>query len=156
MIVDPSSWPTLPGTVWRPGSVGDGPALAELRAEVLRDSLERLDRYDEMRVRERFLEGFAPANTHVLADATPVGSIALRPSSQGFWLEHFYLSSRLQGAGLGSGVLRRIVSAADAAGAVLWLNVLQRSDARRLYERHGFVLDHEDPVDVFLRRDPAW
>lgn len=30
------------------------------------------------------------------------------------------------------------------------LNVLQGSPARRLYERHGFVLDSEDPVDVYL------
>jgi hypothetical protein len=30
------------------------------------------------------------------------------------------------------------------------LNVLQGSPARRLYERHGFVLETEDPVDVFM------
>jgi hypothetical protein len=30
------------------------------------------------------------------------------------------------------------------------LDVLQGSPARRLYERHGFVLESEDPVDVFM------
>jgi hypothetical protein len=30
------------------------------------------------------------------------------------------------------------------------LNVLQGSPARRLYERHGFVHEHEDPINVFL------
>jgi hypothetical protein len=30
------------------------------------------------------------------------------------------------------------------------LNVLQGSPARSLYERHGFVFEHEDPVDIFM------
>jgi len=30
--------------------------------------------------------------------------------------------------------------------------VLQGSPARRLYERHGFVFEHEDEVDVWLVR----
>lgn len=35
------------------------------------------------------------------------------------------------------------------------LNVLQGSAARRLYERHGFTPEREDPVDVFLVRKPT-
>lgn len=35
------------------------------------------------------------------------------------------------------------------------LNVLQGSPARRLYERHGFVFEHEDPIDVWMVRHPA-
>jgi hypothetical protein len=30
------------------------------------------------------------------------------------------------------------------------LNVLQGSPARRLYERNGFIHEHEDSIDVFL------
>ena len=37
-------------------------------------------------------------------------------------------------------------------GRPVRLNVLQGSPARRLYERHGFVLESEDPVDVFMVR----
>jgi hypothetical protein len=33
------------------------------------------------------------------------------------------------------------------------LNVLQGSPARRLYARHGFVVESEDEVDVFMRLD---
>jgi hypothetical protein len=32
------------------------------------------------------------------------------------------------------------------------LNVLQGSAARRLYERHGFVVETQDPIDVFMVR----
>jgi GNAT superfamily N-acetyltransferase len=122
----------------------------------MRESLERLGRYDDRRVRERFLSAFAPEHTYALeADRSVVGSIALRPAPEGTWIEHFYLHPSLQGNGIGSGVLRAITSAADGSAMTLWLDVLQRSEARRLYERHGFELDHEDPVDVYLRRLPA-
>jgi hypothetical protein len=34
------------------------------------------------------------------------------------------------------------------------LNVLRGSRARRLYERHGFGVETEDPVDVLMVREP--
>ncbi|MGC5413332.1 GNAT family N-acetyltransferase, partial [Streptomyces sp. DT225] len=61
----------------------------------------------------------------------------------------------LQGRGIGSGVLRRLLARTDAEGAPVRLNVLQGSAARRLYERHGFVTEREDPVDVFMIRRPG-
>ncbi|GAA4708394.1 hypothetical protein [Phytohabitans rumicis] len=37
-----------------------------------------------------------------------------------------------------------------------WLeHVLRGSAARRLYERYGFTVETEDPVDVFMVREPA-
>ncbi|WP_211298588.1 GNAT family N-acetyltransferase [Kineococcus rhizosphaerae] len=147
--------PPSPPLTWSPARPEDGPALAELRATVLRPSLERLGRYDDVRVRERFLSGFAPERTQVLrGPAGPVGSLALRPAPDGVWLEHFYLDVPVQGRGVGTAALSAVTRAADASGTTVRLDVLQRSDARRLYERHGFVLDHEDPVDVFLVRAP--
>jgi hypothetical protein len=34
------------------------------------------------------------------------------------------------------------------------LNVLQGSRAQALYERHGFVVESQDAVDVFMVRQP--
>lgn len=148
-------WPTPAGCTWRPATTADAPALADLRADVLRASLERLGRFDDVAVREFFLRAYVPANTWVLTRAREVlGSMALRPEEEATWIEHLYLARPLQGGGLGAALLRQVVAAADVTGTRLRLDVLQRSDARRLYERHGFVLDHEDEVDVWLRRDP--
>ncbi|WP_373299910.1 hypothetical protein [Streptomyces xantholiticus] len=36
----------------------------------------------------------------------------------------------------------------DAQGMTVGLNVLQGSGARRLYERHGFVAEAKDAIDV--------
>jgi hypothetical protein len=52
-------------------------------------------------------------------------------------------------------VLRTLLLRADTAGHTLRLDVLQGSPARRLYERHGFTLESEDSVDVFMVRRPG-
>lgn len=137
----------------RPSTSDDATWIAELRAVVMRPDLERLGVFDETRVRQRFLDAFDPALTRVIVlDGADAGSIAARPTPDGTWIEHFYLPERVQGHGVGTQVLQSILEEEHPRP---WrLNVLQQSPARRLYERHGFTLDREDEVDVFLvRRD---
>ncbi|MEV5386920.1 GNAT family N-acetyltransferase [Streptomyces sp. NPDC052721] len=140
----------------RPASEADVEAVAELRAVVLRADLERLGRYDEARVRQRLRDGFAPAHTWVIeVSGAFAGCVALRPAAGAHWLEHFYLGPHLQGHGIGTAVLRGLLERCDRDGILVRLNVLRGSPARRLYERHGFTLETEDPVDVFMVREPA-
>ena len=130
----------------------DGQWIAELRARVLRPDLERLGRFDPDRVRQRFLSAFDPVVTKVvLVGGQESGSIAVRPDEGSLWIEHFYLSPELQGRGVGSAVLRSFLTS-TAAGVPFRLNVLQGSRARALYERNGFIVESEDPVDVFMVR----
>ncbi|MFE9561211.1 GNAT family N-acetyltransferase [Streptomyces sp. NPDC006487] len=140
----------------RPASAGDVEAVAELRAVVLRADLERLGRYDEQRVRQRLRDGFEPAHTWVIeVGGTFAGCVSLRPAEDAHWLEHFYLAPHLQGRGIGGAVLRGLLEQRDRNGTRVRLNVLQGSAARGLYERHGFRLEVEDPVDVFMVREPV-
>ncbi|WP_433287970.1 GNAT family N-acetyltransferase [Micromonospora sp. CA-244673] len=140
----------------RPASVADVEAVAELRAVVLRADLERLGRYDEQRVRQRLRDGFAPEHTWVIEVGGVFGGcVSLRPAGDAHWLEHFYLAPHLQGGGIGAAVLRGLLEQCDRDGSLVRLNVLQGSPARRLYERHGFTMETEDPVDVFMVREPA-
>ncbi|MFI6828534.1 GNAT family N-acetyltransferase [Kribbella sp. NPDC050241] len=149
-LADGSGW------VLRAAVLEDVEAIAELRAEVMRPDLERLGRYDEHRVRQRFRDSFSAQYTSIIViDHELAGCITLRTAEGRLWLEHFYLAPRVQGRGLGSAVLRAALDEADAQGATVALNVLQGSNARRLYERHGFVLESEDPIDVFMIRPPV-
>jgi GNAT superfamily N-acetyltransferase len=124
----------------------------------MRPDLERLGRWDPARVRERFLKGFQPEHSLVIiVDGRDAGLIAARPEADAIWIEHFYLDPEFQGRGIGAAALRHVMSAPrntpEQAGREshrFRLNVLQGSAARRLYERHGFVLESEDPVDVFM------
>ncbi|MEV7087529.1 GNAT family N-acetyltransferase [Streptomyces sp. NPDC093085] len=135
--------------------------MAELKAAVMRADLVRLGRYDEHRVRQRLRDSFSLEHTSVIVvegdrdDHDGVaGSVTVRPVPGGLVLEHFYLAARHQGLGLGSAVLRTVLKRADEQGLPVRLVVVQGSAARRLYERHGFALESEDPIDVTLLRPP--
>ncbi|MGW2607786.1 GNAT family N-acetyltransferase [Streptomyces mirabilis] len=140
----------------RSAEQADVEVIAELRATVMRPDLERLGRFDERRVRRRLRESFSPGHTSVvIVDGDFAGCVTLRPVEDGLWLEHFYLVPDLQGRGLGSAVLRALLDRTDTDGLPVRLNVLQGSAARRLYERHGFTVEVQDPIDVFMVRRPG-
>jgi GNAT superfamily N-acetyltransferase len=141
--------------VLRAAVPADVEAIAELRAVVMRADLERLGRYDEHRVRQRLRDSFSPQYTSVIeAGGAFAGCVTVRPAEDGRWLEHFYLGPGFQGRGLGSAVLRTLLRQFDADSVTVRLNVLQGSAARRLYERHGFTVEEQDPIDVFMVRKP--
>ncbi len=151
---------TVPGRAvgWtlRPASAADIEVIAELRAAVMRADLERLGRYDEHRVRQRLRDSFSPQHTSIIMiDRDLAGCVTVRPDEGRQWLEHFYLAPHRQGRGLGSAVLRTVLERTDAQGMAVGLNVLRGSAARRLYERHGFVVESQDPIDVFMVRPPG-
>lgn len=134
----------------RPATGDDVEWIAELRAVVLRADLERLGRYDPTRVRQRFRDAFEPSDTRIIVvDGEDVGSVAVRSEGAARWLEHFYIATAHQGRGVGSHVLATVLG----DSGLYRLNVLQGSPARGLYERHGFVLESQDDVDVFMRLD---
>ncbi|WP_086749362.1 GNAT family N-acetyltransferase [Streptomyces scabiei] len=137
----------------RPALATDVEPIAELRAVVMRPDLERLGRYDPHRVRRRFRDSFDPAHTWIIeVGGAFAGCVALRPTAEAHWLEHFYLAPHLQGTGIGTAVLHDLLA---RTAVPVRLNVLRGSPARRLYERHGFRLETEDPVDVFMVREPV-
>jgi len=144
----------------RPSTANDAAWIAEVKAQVMRPDLERLGRFDEVRVRRRLLDAFEPAFTRVVVvDGTAIGSIAVRPEPDARWIEHFYLDAAYHGRGLGGAVLRHVLAEPDTRSAgrprPFRLDVVQGSPARRLYERHGFVLESEDPIDVIMVRPAA-
>jgi GNAT superfamily N-acetyltransferase len=140
----------------RPAQEADVEQIAELRAVTLRPDLERLGRYDDRRARQRLRDGFAAEHTSVIeVEGAFAGCVALRPADDAYWLEHFYIEPRLQGHGLGSAVLAKLLERCDRELIVVRVNVLHGSPARRLYERHGFTVVTETPIDIFMLRTPG-
>ncbi|MEV4347901.1 GNAT family N-acetyltransferase [Actinoplanes sp. NPDC049596] len=147
---------TVPDWALRPARPADVETIAELRAVALRPDLQRLGRFDEHRVRQRLRDAFTPEHTSIILSAGAfAGSVTMRPQAGAHWLEHFYLAPGLQGRGLGSAVLRTLLARADTDAATVRLNVLRGSQALRLYARHGFTIESEDPIDVFMIRRPT-
>jgi len=142
----------LAPSVWtlRTAVPADATWMAELRAVVMRPDLERLGRWDPVRVRQRFLDAFRPAQSYVIqVEGEPVGVIAVRAEADDQWIEHFYIAPEHQGRGIGRAVLQHVM-ALHADARPFRIDVMQGSAARRLYERAGFVYESEDPLDVYL------
>ncbi|MFD4433240.1 GNAT family N-acetyltransferase [Nocardia sp. NPDC058497] len=145
----------MPDWETRPAAPADVEVIAELRALTLRPDLERLGRYDEHRVRQRLRDGFVAEHTLVIEVAGIfAGCVALRPTDDGHWLEHFYLDPSWQGQGIGSDLLSQTLARCDREHIVVRVNVLRGSPARRLYSRHEFTVVTETPVDIFMLRTP--
>jgi GNAT superfamily N-acetyltransferase len=134
-------------------TLDDAERLVALRIEAMRDSLERIGRFDPQRARERFLSGFEPERTwHVLHGDERIGFYVLKPRDGEWWLDHLYLRPAWQGKGIGAAVLARVFAEVDAIGASLSVGALRGSDANRFYARHGFAPVSTDEFDIYYRR----
>jgi GNAT superfamily N-acetyltransferase len=124
-----------------------------IRIAAMRESLERLGRFDPQRARDRFLAAFEPALTrHVLAGGERVGFVVVRPQEDGLLLDHLYLLPTAQGRGVGAAVLADVLARADASRLPVRVGALRGSDSNRFYQRHGFELVKQGEWDNLYRR----
>ncbi len=136
---------------------GDFEALLGLRLRAMRQSLERLGRYDEQRARERLAAGFDPSHTqHIMVDGRRAGFIVLKALSHVLRLDHLYIDPPLQQHGIGHDVLVWVCACADRQQVPVELCALKGSDANRFYLRHGFVATGEGEWDIDYVRLPQW
>jgi len=139
-----------PGVRLRAATADDLEHVVSLKERVLRADLERLIGWDPAKSRARVVEHFSPQHTRmILLEDALVGTITLRPDRDAVWLEMFYLDATLHGRGIGTSVLASVL---EAATTPLRLQVLVGSPAQRLYARHGFVVEQDDGIDVWMRR----
>ena len=146
--------PVLPGSVsFAAVHADDAEALVALRIEAMRESLERIGRFDPARARERFLSGFAPAFTHhILQAGVRAGFMVVKPQADGLLLDHLYVLARFQRQGIGAASLAHVFGRADASGLPLRVGALRGSDANRFYLRHGFLLVEQGEFDNYYLR----
>lgn len=139
-----------------PATVEDFDRLLQLRLRCMRESLERIGRFDEWRAYDRFRNSYRPHYTRLIMtpNGRMAGCVAMGPVDGHLLLEHFYVEPEQQDKGLGSAVLRQLLSEADAARLPIRLSVLQQSEAGRFYARHGFKQTGEDEWDVYYERQP--
>ncbi len=131
----------------------DAEALAAIRVEAMRESLERIGRCDPQRARERFLSAFSPAHTrHILLAGKKAGFFVVKPEEGGLLLDHLYIKPGYQGQGVGAAVLAEVFALADRAACFVRVGALRESDSNRFYTRHGFVLVEQAEFDNYYVR----
>jgi GNAT superfamily N-acetyltransferase len=131
----------------------DFETLLAIRIEAMRESLERIGRFDAVRARERFLSGYSPEHTrHIELSGERVGFFTLRPLGAELLLDHLYVRPGYQSKGIGSAVLTEIFAQADRSGLPVRVGALRESESNRFYLQHGFELVGHTEYDNYYVR----
>ena len=129
--------------------------LVTLRIAAMRESLERVGRFNPDRVRERLAKSFYPEHTEfIVLDGQHIGFYTFRPAEDRFHLDHLYVYPSCQSLGVGSHVLRHLLAQSDTRLLPVYLGALRDSPSNRFYQRHGFVQTAEDEFDIYYVRPP--
>jgi GNAT superfamily N-acetyltransferase len=135
-----------------PVADADFEAMLALRIEALRESLERLGRFNPDVARARLKAQFRPEwMKHLVLDGERVGYFTVEPREAELRLHHLYLTPAAQGRGVGAWVLDQI----KAQGRPITLAALRESRANDFYLRHGFRVVEEQAFDIEYRWEAA-
>lgn len=135
-----------------PVADADFEAMLSIRMEALRESLERLGRFNPEVARARLKSQFRPEwMQHLVVDGERVGYFTVEPREGELRLHHLYLRPAAQGQGVGAWVLDQIKS----QGLPITLAALRESRANDFYRRHGFQVVEEQDFDIEYRWEAA-
>jgi GNAT superfamily N-acetyltransferase len=90
----------------------------------------------------------------IQADGVDVGWLQSVVSKSEHMLGQVFVDAPYQRKGIGTEVLRRIVDEASRLQLPIRLAVVKINPSRRLYERLGFRVTHEDERKVYMTREP--
>ncbi|HSI07070.1 MAG TPA: GNAT family N-acetyltransferase [Rariglobus sp.] len=149
--------PTLRTCVtFAPVTPDDFDELVALRIAAMRESLERVGRFDPERARERLGKSFYPEHTEfILYEGEKIGFYTFRPREAAYQLDHLYVHPKNQSQGIGSYVMNKLLAVSDSAGSAVELGALKESPSNGFYRRHGFVMKSEDEWDTYYLRTPS-
>jgi GNAT superfamily N-acetyltransferase len=110
---------------------------------------------DMARQRENFRQQWRLTEVRIITIAgNDVGWLQSTPAKDAIFLAQLYLDRRFQRQGIGSRVVRAMIDEAAQEGKAVTLGVVKINPARRLYERLGFSVTHEDQSKCYMRREP--
>jgi|SRR6185437_3317280 len=89
----------------------------------------------------------------IVLDGTDVGWVQTIRENDGLFIGQLFVDSRFQRRGVGTEVMKRLIGEATAFKLAVRLNVARINPARRLYERLGFRVTHEDERKFYMKRD---
>lgn len=142
-----------PTIVLEPVSNDDLDALVAIRIEAMRESLERIGRFDPVRARERFSCSFSPEDTqYIVMNDERVGFLVIKPQTDFLLLDHLYVKPANQNHGIGAAVMQHVFKEAEKLKLPVRVGALRDSDSNRFYLRHGFRLIESTEFDNYYVR----
>jgi len=127
----------------------------DLYFETMRWAIERHFGWDDTRQQASFAGWFKPKEVSIIiADGADVGWIQQRHEFNTIFLGSLYVIPALQGRGIGTRVIQKLLSQAGEQSQTVTLAVMKINRARRLYERLGFRITNEDEYKLYMKADP--
>jgi len=120
--------------------------------ETMRGMIESLFGWDQRHQEESFGRWFDLQEASIIvADGRDVGWIQIQTNEQEVFLGSLYVKPRMQRQGIGTHVLRELISRCRCSSKTLTLAVMNPNPAIHLYERLGFRVTHGDQYKVYMQ-----
>ena len=91
----------------------------------------------------------------VLCDGQPVGRLYVDRSEESLHIIDIALLAEHRGRGIGTAILRALLSQAKSRGCCISIMVERYNPAFQLYQRLGFVVTEESELYFSMQADPA-
>jgi ribosomal protein S18 acetylase RimI-like enzyme len=91
----------------------------------------------------------------IVCDGSDIGWLAKRELPKEILVTDIFVAPEHQNGGIGTIILRDLISEARREGKSVSLSVMKNNPARRLYERVGFKVIGENEYKFFLRYETA-
>ena len=140
----------------RPARAGDLAFCRRLYYEAMRPTIQLLFGWDEARQDAVFAQQWLVDEVTIIRqDDRDIGWLQSGGADGAIFVKQLYLDEAFRNLEIGTNVLQGVMDQAQRGRLAVTLAVVKDNPARRLYERLGFRVTHEDLYKVYLRRDPA-
>ena len=90
----------------------------------------------------------------ITLDGADIGWLQSTTRDGAYFLGQLFVEAPRQRRGIGTAVMNLLIGEATRARAAMTLGVVKSNPAKRLYERLGFNVTHEDDRKFYMRREP--
>jgi GNAT superfamily N-acetyltransferase len=91
----------------------------------------------------------------ITLDGADIGWLQSTTRDGAFFLGQLFVEAPRQRRGIGTAVMNHLIDEATRTRQAMTLGVVKSNPAKRLYERLGFHVTHEDDRKFYMRREPA-
>lgn len=138
----------------RPATPADFDMAWRLYLVTMKPLTAELMTWDENKQSTGFAEQWKLQDVQIITvEGRGIGWLQAAETPSEIFLQQLFVSPDYQGQGIGSKVLQTLLKSWVRTGKPIVLTVLKNNPARRLYERHGFVVVAEVGVKLQMRRN---
>jgi ribosomal protein S18 acetylase RimI-like enzyme len=141
-----------PSFALRNGRRRDYAFAKRLYIETMEPLLTKLGAWDEQDLVARFRQAFDPDDVQIIeVDGVDAGYLQVSESAEEISLAQIHLAAPFRSRGIGTRLIRALMSDARTKGKPVSLAVVRNNPAFSLYRRLGFRVIGEDGPRLFMR-----